>query len=35
MVMLVIGIGYGRFGDMVRSVGLCNVDCLKQTAAEA
>jgi hypothetical protein len=22
-------------GDMVRSVGLCNVDCLKQTAAEA
>ncbi|ESR51074.1 hypothetical protein CICLE_v10031594mg [Citrus x clementina] len=22
------------FGDMVRSVGLCNVDCLKQTAAE-
>ncbi|KAK8529097.1 hypothetical protein V6N13_102030 [Hibiscus sabdariffa] len=23
-----------RLGDMVRSVGLCNVDCLKQTAAE-
>lgn len=22
------------FGDMVRSVGLCSVDCLKQTAAE-
>ncbi|KAJ4710680.1 alpha/beta hydrolase domain-containing protein 17B-like [Melia azedarach] len=25
---------FDRFGDMVRSVGLCNVDCLKQTAAE-
>ncbi|KAJ9140615.1 hypothetical protein P3X46_031243 [Hevea brasiliensis] len=24
-----------RLGDMVRSVGLCNVDCLKQTASEA
>ncbi|KAJ6431991.1 hypothetical protein OIU84_019291 [Salix udensis] len=26
---------FDRFGDIVRSVGLCNVDCLKQTAAEA
>ncbi|KAH7569936.1 hypothetical protein JRO89_XS05G0021000 [Xanthoceras sorbifolium] len=26
---------FDRFGDMVRSVGLCSVDCLKQTAAEA
>lgn len=26
---------FDRFGDMVRSVGLCNVDCLKQAAAEA
>ncbi|XP_011021124.1 PREDICTED: alpha/beta hydrolase domain-containing protein 17B-like [Populus euphratica] len=26
---------FDRLGDMVRSVGLCNVDCLKQTAAEA
>ncbi|GMI75297.1 hypothetical protein like AT3G30380 [Hibiscus trionum] len=25
---------FDRLGDMVRSVGLCNVDCLKQTAAE-
>ncbi|XP_031278993.1 alpha/beta hydrolase domain-containing protein 17B-like isoform X1 [Pistacia vera] len=25
---------FDRFGDMVRSVGLCNVDCLRQTAAE-
>ncbi|GAV59071.1 Abhydrolase_5 domain-containing protein [Cephalotus follicularis] len=25
---------FDRFGDMVRSVGLCNVDCMKQTAAE-
>lgn len=24
-----------RLGDMVRSVGLCNVDCLKQAASEA
>lgn len=24
----------GSFGDMVRSVGLCNVDCFKQTAHE-
>jgi len=35
MMILIIGFGYGRLGDMVRSVGLCNVDCLKQTAAEA
>jgi hypothetical protein len=35
MMILIIGYGYGRLGDMVRSVGLCNVDCLKQTAAEA
>ncbi|KAF5449463.1 hypothetical protein F2P56_029904 [Juglans regia] len=26
---------FDRLGDMVRSVGLCNVDCLKQTALEA
>ncbi|KAI9169715.1 hypothetical protein LWI28_016501 [Acer negundo] len=26
---------FDRLGDMVRSVGFCNVDCLKQTAAEA
>ncbi|KAJ8774707.1 hypothetical protein K2173_017153 [Erythroxylum novogranatense] len=26
---------FDRLGDMVRSVGLCNVDCLKQTAAQA
>ncbi|KAF2282940.1 hypothetical protein GH714_043257 [Hevea brasiliensis] len=26
---------FDRLGDMVRSVGLCNVDCLKQTASEA
>ncbi|KAK6931389.1 Serine aminopeptidase, S33 [Dillenia turbinata] len=26
---------FDRFGDMVRSVGLCNIDCLKQTASEA
>lgn len=25
---------FDRFGDMVRSVGLCNVDCLKPTPAE-
>ncbi|EOY01561.1 Alpha/beta-Hydrolases superfamily protein isoform 2, partial [Theobroma cacao] len=25
---------FDRLGDMVRSVGLCNVDCLRQTAAE-
>lgn len=25
---------FDRFGDMVRSVGLCNVDCLKPAAAE-
>ncbi|KAH1097822.1 hypothetical protein J1N35_014743 [Gossypium stocksii] len=25
---------FDRLGDMVRSVGLCSVDCLKQTAAE-
>ncbi|GLT34559.1 hypothetical protein SLA2020_090680 [Shorea laevis] len=25
---------FDRFGDMVRSVGLCNVDCLKQASAE-
>ncbi|KAI4357949.1 hypothetical protein L6164_001862 [Bauhinia variegata] len=26
---------FDRLGDMVRSVGLCNVDCLKPTASEA
>lgn len=26
---------FDRLGDMVRSVGLCNVDCLRQTALEA
>ncbi|KAF5443471.1 hypothetical protein F2P56_036025 [Juglans regia] len=26
---------FDRLGDMVRSVGFCNVDCLKQTALEA
>ncbi|KAF5745336.1 Alpha/beta-Hydrolases superfamily protein isoform 1 [Tripterygium wilfordii] len=26
---------FDRLGEMVRSVGLCNVDCLKQTALEA
>ncbi|XP_068334143.1 uncharacterized protein [Pyrus communis] len=26
---------FDRLGDMVRSVGLCNVDCLKQAALEA
>ncbi|KAF2321389.1 hypothetical protein GH714_040978 [Hevea brasiliensis] len=26
---------FDRLGDMVRSVGLCNADCLKQTASEA
>ncbi|KAF3431650.1 hypothetical protein FNV43_RR26381 [Rhamnella rubrinervis] len=26
---------FDRLGDMVRSVGLCNVDCLKQAASEA
>ncbi|WOL12325.1 protein ABHD17B-like [Canna indica] len=24
-----------RFGDMIRSVGLCNIDCLKDTASKA
>lgn len=32
MIMIMMDDGNDRFGGMIRSVGLCNIDCFKPTA---